>query len=604
MPSERPDKLIAAYLEGELDEGQAVELSAWVTASRENARYLSALVTVERGLVLHCRKQTAGNIIAEVGADEAGVDPVWDMVVDQALSERRKHEVEELANRRLAESQAADSKTNRLMRLRIQDAHASEARRVAVIPKGLLWLAAAAAIGLAVWAGVSMKTATQPRQQTSSGDPSRSPSAVELPTGVAMVRGELDARWVGHGDPNGHLIENQRLTLTDGFAEIVFGSGVSVIVEAPATFVCVGPNGIRLERGKVAAVVPPSGTGFTVSTPAGVVTDYGTEFGVAVEPDGRTTTHVYEGVVSYVPASESPDSAGAHRLLAGDAIQGTTDGSVLTADADPLAFVRSEEFDAIQHGMHSAYSRWQAYSYGLRRDTSVLAFFVPDNTSVVSRQLSNLAPGAPGATLAGPVLAPGRFPGKSALHFSSNQDVCRFTERTETADLTLAAWVWIDDLTATPVMLMGTEFWETPGATHWQIEAAGDGRGWGMSLGSLDQAGGAETKAISSVILSQDDWDRWVHFAVVADAATGQARFYVDGAVRDVQPYRAIVPHVLGNARIGTLRGEDGRSTAPHDRHLDGRIDEMVILSRPMSDGDVRAMYNAGRPAGGRSGDD
>lgn len=100
-------------------------------------------------------------------------------------------------------------------------------------------------------------------------------------------------------------------------------TGNRVIVEGPATFRFTSAQELRLNYGRVLAMVPPEGKGFTVVTPAGKIVDYGTEFGVDVDADGSAEVQVYLGAVVI-----SPKRQGSPRnLTKGEAITMPGDGS-------------------------------------------------------------------------------------------------------------------------------------------------------------------------------------------------------------------------------------------------------------------------------------
>ena len=84
------------------------------------------------------------------------------------------------------------------------------------------------------------------------------------------------------------------------------------------------------------------------------------------------------------------------------------------------------------------------------------------------------------------------------------------------------------------------------------------------------------------------DQGRWVHLATVYDAEEGTVRFYHNGRF-DKEVRQAVThPARLGPIQIGNWNEQD--------RKLSGRVDELIILGRIMSDDEVRALYEAGNP--------
>jgi len=182
------------------------------------------------------------------------------------------------------------------------------------------WIAAAAAVLLAVAAGWLVSVYHDGMEN---GRPSAPPV-------VARITGTVDAKWseVDKQPADGtDLTAGQELMLRDGLAEITFSSGARVILEGPAEFAVSTTDGSSLEggylaRGHLAAKVPAGAEGFAVRTPAATVVDLGTEFGLAVEEDGQSEIHVFAGTVRV--SLSSPDTVNrptsARHLRAGQAV--------------------------------------------------------------------------------------------------------------------------------------------------------------------------------------------------------------------------------------------------------------------------------------------
>lgn len=93
-----------------------------------------------------------------------------------------------------------------------------------------------------------------------------------------------------------------RLCFAEGDIELVYESGVKLLLMGPAEFVLQDSGG-KLVRGGLMASVPATGHGFTVETPHGKVVDLGTEFGVMVDDFGVSEVSVFEGKVDAFPSS-------------------------------------------------------------------------------------------------------------------------------------------------------------------------------------------------------------------------------------------------------------------------------------------------------------
>jgi hypothetical protein len=90
--------------------------------------------------------------------------------------------------------------------------------------------------------------------------------------------------------------------------------------------------------------MPESASGFTIRTGCGEVIDYGTEFGIAVEPTGRTNVDTFEGEVELRLGKKGAEASGPVRLTGSQAMWFDPDQNKLTrSNADAGRFVRSVE---------------------------------------------------------------------------------------------------------------------------------------------------------------------------------------------------------------------------------------------------------------------
>ena len=155
--------------------------------------------------------------------------------------------------------------------------------------------------------------------------------------------------------------------------------------------------------------------------------------------------------------------------------------------------------------------------------------------------------------------------------------------------LTLALWVRLDRLGAPFQSLLHTDGWNenNPGQVHWMVTKATTMR---LALFSNTLAAGSEEISgfPDSGTPVLHDQGRWLHLAAVYDSAAKTVRFYLNGRF-DKESRQAIAhPARLGPAQIGNWDRQD--------RKLSGRVDELVILGRAMSDDEMRALFDAGNP--------
>lgn len=125
------------------------------------------------------------------------------------------------------------------------------------------------------------------------------PASSELPQLLATLRESSAVVW-SNGDSAvdvGGRIGPGALRVEDGEAELVFDSGAKLRIGGPAELELESPLLARLIKGRVAAHMPTTATGFELQTPTSKLVDQGTEFGVLVEDSGATQVHVFRGQV-------------------------------------------------------------------------------------------------------------------------------------------------------------------------------------------------------------------------------------------------------------------------------------------------------------------
>jgi hypothetical protein len=177
----------------------------------------------------------------------------------------------------------------------------------------------------------------------------------------------------------------------------------------------------------------------------------------------------------------------------------------------------------------------------------------------------------------------GRWPGSHAPEFVNVGDHLKLDVGGERdwPQLTLAAWVRIDRLGAPYQSLLHTDGWSknNPGQVHWIINRDTTMRlaliGNTLAPDANEREGHPDSH--TPVLPEQG---RWVHLATVYDYLNGQ--FDKETRLTISHPAR------LGPAQIGNWNQQD--------RKLSGRVDELLLLGRAMSDVEIRALHAAGNP--------
>jgi hypothetical protein len=98
--------------------------------------------------------------------------------------------------------------------------------------------------------------------------------------------------------------------------EITYDTGAKVILQGPATYVVDAKNGGSINIGRLTGIMEVADAkGFTLRTPTAVVADLGTEFGVKVDKEGSTTSHVFRGMVSVRPVNRDKNAETGDTIL-------------------------------------------------------------------------------------------------------------------------------------------------------------------------------------------------------------------------------------------------------------------------------------------------
>jgi hypothetical protein len=177
--------------------------------------------------------------------------------------------------------------------------------------------------------------------------PIHSPSP-EAPS-VGRITGMVDCKWADESTAafNGaHVALGRKYTLASGLMEITYDTGAKVILQGSVTYQAELKNGGYLSLGKLTGKVEvEKAKGFVVRTPTAVVTDLGTEFGVAVSEDGDTTSHVYRGSIRLQKISGDGGLEGQGKVLHENESAcverfGANCIRVLHASTSPIVFAR------------------------------------------------------------------------------------------------------------------------------------------------------------------------------------------------------------------------------------------------------------------------
>ncbi|MSS99420.1 MAG: hypothetical protein EXS26_03040 [Opitutales bacterium] len=371
---------------------------------------------------------------------------------------------------------------------------------------------------------------------------------------------------------NGTSIRKGLHRFEAGVVELMTSQGARLTIEAPAEFRFESAQRLRMTQGRLSAEVPPSAKGFTVITPSGQAVDLGTRFGVDVPAIGPAEIHVFKGEVVAKAAGDGRTLS----LRDGKAVT-MAKGLSVERELRSSAFIHASEMDGLSAGLSAGQrARSEAATAALWRDPSLIA-------------LLDFSSGEPQPGVYRTVQ--GRWPGSRAAEFVNAGDHLKLDvggDR-EWPQLTLAAWVRLDRLGAPYQSLLHTDGWHkgTPGQVHWMVTQLMTMR---LALYANTLPPGAEEvngfpDSRTSVLPEQG---RWAHFATVYDAEKKTVRFYLNGRF-DKESLQAVAhPARLGKAQVGNWDRQD--------RKLSGRVDELLLLGRAMTDEEIWVLFAAGNP--------
>ncbi len=281
--------------------------------------------------------------------------------------------------------------------------------------------------------------------------------SVNPPRVVASLTSTLDAVWSGEMGilTPGMSLYNRAYSLQNGFAEVTFPDGTTVVCEGPVDFTLENEQQLFLNQGELTVRVSKGSQFFTVRSPLASVVDFGTEFGLAVDHNGKAETHVFEGRVELRSGPDPRTSEKRMRLAAGHAGQANVSGELVSTPFDAYRFVRSNEYHIKQRAAWgSEPDRRLAYLYELRRNPDIAACFNFDISADHPGRIVNQA-GPTAGCLEGrwecaltdqhPELTAGRWPDRAALHLIGNRHerirIAPAKDLCISGPVTVAVWV-------------------------------------------------------------------------------------------------------------------------------------------------------------------
>jgi hypothetical protein len=202
-----------------------------------------------------------------------------------------------------------------------------------------LAVAAAAAVLLAT----GLYLATQPGPMTDDR-PASSGTRVEVATVV-----QADAvQWEpGSGEPlrAGDVLRASRLRLRQGRLTLAFFCGATLTIEGPADLELLAADRVFCHQGRLRARVPRGAEGFTVLADGYEIVDLGTEFGLNLQPGGKSQVMVFEGEAAVTVLDKEGRSVRGTLLDGRRSVEiDPSAGRIQDVPAQPEAFIRLGQF--------------------------------------------------------------------------------------------------------------------------------------------------------------------------------------------------------------------------------------------------------------------
>jgi hypothetical protein len=425
---------------------------------------------------------------------------------------------------------------------------------------------------------------------------------------LAVLANYSAASWDnGEAHHRGEALEAGVVNLSSGIAQVDFLSGATVVIEGPAELQLISDMRCNLRHGKLHAHVPPPARGFTVETSDFDVVDLGTEFAMQFSGSGLPEVHVIDGEVELRAntAAEPPlplRGGGAvkkllKRLRKGDGVRIGPNAEMVSISADADLFISPEQLaERSAATSRQRVQDWLSYSDRWSKDSDVVAYYLFERRNERTRVLKNHGPNRLkrlNGTIIGSEWLRGRWPDKEALAFTHGTDSVRFVADGDFQSLSFVAWMRIDALNNRLNGIVLTDAFD-PGEIHWQITESGQ-----VELSVRYDAGGQlpDYDFRSPPLLTSDRWGRWMLLASVYDHAASKVIHYIDGdRVSDEDmPVTQVVR--IGDALIGNWDPAHKHVTSgTRERAFNGRIDELLIIARPLTADDIAEIYRNGRP--------
>ncbi len=432
-----------------------------------------------------------------------------------------------------------------------------------LLSRGVTFLAGVAIATAAIWTILKQGGET-------SGDAPAGTTRTEA--AIASLMNQTGMEFAeGHG-PDGTRFGPGEYDLAKGIVHLRFSNGADVILASPTRFEIRDAQNARLAYGRVRVIAPPTAKGFTIATRSADYIDLGTEFGLDVDRQtGASDLYVFDGLVNVA----DPRS--------GEVLLGVGEGESsrsIDGRLEPAPVIEGNVFPT---SGSIGFQRWRQVEERIRTDPAILAFFSFQRTPDESVLVNGVDQAAVDAgRIVGARWASGRWPGKGALLFDRDSDYVELDIPGEYLELSIAAWIKVDRFDFVFNAILNSDGHD-PGDIHFQMTRQGYPRGGVVAKDFEDR-----------VFEHPVPLGEWVHVASVLDAQTRSQQIYVNGNLARERTWEGEERLRPGRCRLGNWLAADNGT--PARRSLRGRVDELAIWDRVLSQDEVRQLVEAGRP--------
>lgn len=365
----------------------------------------------------------------------------------------------------------------------------------------------------------------------------------------------------------GQSVIEEDIRLHSGLLELEFSNGVRCVLQGPVVFNLHSKMKTFCESGRVTVDVPKQAIGFEVNTPFMNVRDLGTAFVVDVD-EHQSAVHVIEGKVEVEKLDGDWYSVteGLGRL-----VDSQKQEVQLKAD-DKLYTSRSHMEELATRFENESRAKWMENRSIWKNDAALLFdldFSDPKRSTGFVRMV-------------GAYQTEGRWKNNAALAFPNKNDAVSLSIPAKRNSFTLIASIRLDHPAVSNNVIFSCGD-EGEDAIHWQINQFGQIQ---LLLGRNDNV--KFDNYPSNAVFGPRQAGVWCRLAVTVDAETRTVTHYLDGRPVASLPLKNRKEFAFSQSVLGNWLRSD---RSPTQRHLNGRIDEFVILGRAVSSDEIKHTY-------------